>query len=65
MLRVEVVVGRDLDGAAVGVPLRLGQEGAAVLGTALLGREGGCGSLAFHLNLEIQSLCRNKITHNM
>ena len=45
VLRVEVVVGRDLDGATVGVPLRLRQEGAAVLGAALLVSNGDCDSL--------------------
>ena len=43
MLLVEGVVGRDLDGAAVGVTLPLVQEGAAVLGTALA--EAGTGWL--------------------
>ena len=45
VLLVEGVVGRDLDGATVGVPLSLWQEGAAVLGAALLESNGDCDSL--------------------
>ena len=47
VLRVEVVVGGDGDGAAVRVTLRLGQEGAAILATALLVCRNEVASLRF------------------